>query len=174
MGGDDLTLRPMGRADFALLATWLARPHVAEWWGEHDPAAVEQDFGPAVDGHDPTVLFVGEVGGEPVGLVQVYRLADNPDYAAAVGLESAAGIDLFVADGERLGHGLGSRLIRAALAEIWRRYPEVTSAMAGPSVHNARSIAAFEKCGFERRGPVRVPGEADEEMVLVCRRPTAA
>jgi RimJ/RimL family protein N-acetyltransferase len=50
----------------------------------------------------------------------------------------------------------------------------VPSAMAGPSVRNIRSIRAFEKCGFTALGPVRVPGEEDEEMVLICPRPTGA
>ena len=174
MGGDDLTLRPMGRADFALLATWLARPHVAEWWGEHDLAGVEQEYGPCVDGTDPTEVFICSEVGDPVGLVQIYRLADNAATNAAVGVTDGAGIDLFVADGERLGHGLGPRLIAAALDLVWAHYPEVRSAMAGPSVRNLRSHRAFEKAGFHAVGPVTVPGEEDDELVLVCPRPTGA
>ena len=29
-----ISFRPVGEDDFALLATWLAAPHVARWWGE--------------------------------------------------------------------------------------------------------------------------------------------
>jgi aminoglycoside 6'-N-acetyltransferase len=155
-----------------MVAGWLSRPHVAEWWDTHAPDAVEEEFGPCVDGTDPTRVFVCRLDGTPVGLVQMYRLDDNPDYARAIGLAQAAGMDLFVSDPERCGHGLGPDIILATLELIWAAYPEVTCAMAGPSVRNGRSIRAFEKSGFTAVGPVAVPDEVDEEMVLVRARPT--
>jgi aminoglycoside 6'-N-acetyltransferase len=174
VAGPDLSFHPLTRRDFPLLSNWLARPHVAEWWGTHQPTAVEEEFGPCVDGTDPTRVFVCLLAGTPVGLLQVYRLDDNPDYARAVGLEQAAGMDLFLGDAERCNRGLGPDIIAAALDMIWAAYPEVTRAMAGPSVRNARSIRTFEKSGFTAAGAVRVPGEEDEEMVLLCPRPIAA
>jgi aminoglycoside 6'-N-acetyltransferase len=169
----ELVLRPLVRADFPLVVEWLARPHVAEWWGAPlDPAGVEKEFGPCVDGTDPTEVFVALEGGTPIGLIQIYRLADNPDYQRAVGVDDGAGVDLFVADADRRGQGLGPRLIAQAVALIWAHYPEVQRAMAGPSVHNIRSHRAFERAGFRAVGPATVPGEAEEELVLVCPRPT--
>jgi RimJ/RimL family protein N-acetyltransferase len=169
----ELVLRPLARADFPLVVDWLARPHVAEWWGPPlDPAGVEKEFGPSVDGTDPTEVFVATEGGAPIGLVQIYRLADNPDYRRAVGVHDGAGVDLFVAEADRRGQGLGPRLIAQALTLIWAHYPEVRRAMAGPSVRNLRSHRAFERAGFVAVGPVTVPGEPEDELVLVCPRPT--
>ena len=169
-----LTFSALRRDHFDLVVDWLAQPHVAQWW-EHPqgPAEVEAEFGPCVDGSDPTEVLLCLVDDHPVGLLQIYRLADNPEYAAAVGLPSAGGIDLFIGDGERRGSGLGPAIIAAALQRIWARYPDVECAMAGPSVHNARSIRAFEKAGFRAVRQVQVPDETDEELVLVCERPTA-
>jgi len=171
----DLILRPLSRADFARVAGWLARPHVAAWWGTPlDLAGVEKEYGPSVDGTDPTEVFICSDGPTPIGLVQIYRLADNGAYERAVGVGNAAGVDLFVADAARLGLGVGPRLIGQALELAWAHYAEVTSAMAGPSVYNFRSHRAFEKAGFHAVGPVTVPGEEDDELVLVCPRPTGA
>jgi aminoglycoside 6'-N-acetyltransferase len=170
-----LSFVALSRDHFSQLVEWLARPHVAQWWtNPQGAAAVEEEFGPCVDGTDPTEVLLCAQGDQLVGLVQLYRLDDNPDYAAAVGLPDAAGIDLFIGEADRLGVGLGQAIIAAALERVWRRYPDVPCAMAGPSVRNVRSIRAFEKSGFTARGPVRVPGEEDEEMVLVYARPTGA
>jgi aminoglycoside 6'-N-acetyltransferase len=170
-----LILRPLSREDFGMVVGWLAQPHVAAWWGAPlDLAGVEQEYGPCVDGADPTEVFICSEGPMPIGLIQIYRLADNAAYERAVGVDSAAGVDLFVADAARLGQGMGPRLIGQALELAWAHYPEVTSAMAGPSVHNVRSHRAFEKAGFHSVGPVTVPGEVDDELILVCPRPTGA
>ena len=50
-GVNEFAFRALDRGDFALLRGWLAQSHVARWWN-HDtsPAAVEADFGAAVDG----------------------------------------------------------------------------------------------------------------------------
>jgi len=164
----------LDRTDFPLVSTWLARPHVARWWGTpRDLAGVEAEYGPCVDGADPTRLFLGLAGAHPLGFVQAYRLADNLDYARAVDVAEGAGIDLLIGDEDRCGHGWGPRLIAAALEVVWNLYPEVQRAMAGPSVDNTRSVRAFEKAGFQRARRVRVPGEDDDELILVCPRPTA-
>lgn len=175
MGPGALTFVALTRDHFPLVVDWLARPHVAEWWGKPQGMdQVEAEFGPCVDGTDPTEVLLCLVDDEPVGLVQIYRLDDNPEYAEAVGLPSAGGIDLFIGDGARRGTGLGPAIITAATKRIWARYPDVPCAMAGPSVRNASSIRAFEKVGFGAVRQVRVPGEEDEELVLVCARPTGA
>jgi aminoglycoside 6'-N-acetyltransferase len=172
VAGYDLTLRPLTRADFPLVVEWLARDHVAEWWGPPSAIeAVEEKYGPSVDGTDPTLLFICHVGGVPVGLLQIYRLDDNPEYAEAVGLSEAGGIDLFIGEAGHCGSGLGPRIIAAAAGLIWERYPESVGAMAGPSVRNARSVRAFEKAGFRALRQAAVPGEDDEELILYLERP---
>ncbi len=75
-------LRPLARADFLLLGAWLAEPLVARWW-HHDPrpAALERDFGPSVDGADPTEMFIATLHGQPFGLIQRYRSRTTPSGA---------------------------------------------------------------------------------------------
>jgi aminoglycoside 6'-N-acetyltransferase len=164
----------LSRDDFGLLVTWLARPHVAEWWGDPlDPAGVEKEFGPCVDGTDPTRVFVCRLGDGPIGLVQIYRLADEPDYERAVGVVEGAGMDLFIGEADHLGQGWGTEILRRALDVIWKSYPEVRRAMAGPSIRNVRSQHVFEKAGFRALRQVSVPGEAEDELIMACERPTA-
>jgi aminoglycoside 6'-N-acetyltransferase len=175
----DLGFRPLERGDFDLLVQWMAAPHVRYWWGDpRDRAGVEAEFGPCIDGTDPTLVFVvtaenGETGSVPIGIVQSYMLRDTPKYEAAVAVTEAAGLDLFIGERELIGTGLGKEIIARFLAEIgWATFPEAKRYMAGPSVRNIRSRRAFEQVGFVFRGLAAVPGEPDPEAVMVLERPS--
>jgi len=150
------TFRRLGRADFTRLRGWLARPHVARWWN-HDTSAsaVEADFGPAVDGTEPTELFVVLHGRRPVGLLQRYTFADNPGYAAELARlvalpEGALGIDYLLGEPDLVGHGLGTAMLRAAAAAVWRDRPSAPAVVVAVNAANRASWRALERAGFER------------------------
>ena len=74
-----LSFRRLQRDDFMLLSDWFSKPHVEPWWREeYDLESIGRRYGPAVDGHDPTEMFIVEDDGRPVGFTQVYLLDDNP------------------------------------------------------------------------------------------------
>lgn len=168
-----ISFRPLTRLDFAMMADWLREPHVAEWWNVPPSIeGVERELGACVDGSDPTRVFIILVTDRPVGFIQVYRLDDNPAYAAAVGVENGAGVDLFIGDPNAVGGGFGSTVLRTFLDKVvWPGYPDISRCMAGPSDRNLRSQRAFEKAGFARVRVVRIPGEPDDEVVMVANRP---
>jgi aminoglycoside 6'-N-acetyltransferase len=154
-----LRLRPFGRPDLDLLCQWLSLPHVEQWWREpSDRAAVEARYGPAIDGADPTLLFVVELQGEPIGFAQSYLLRDNPDWALAITRSGAgahvsadaASIDYFIGVEGLLGQGLGGELIELLVEDTWRRHADVSSVTASVAQENRRSWRALEKAGFDR------------------------
>ncbi len=59
----------------------------------------------------------------------------------------ALGIDQLIAMPDRLGQGLGTRMVRAFLARLFAD-PRVTSVQVDPDPTNARAIAAYRKAGF--------------------------
>jgi len=171
---NELGFRRLGRSDFSDVQRWLSMPHVREWWGDHSPdaEAVEDDFGPCVDGIDPTLVFVVTLSSQSIGIVQTYLLSDNPEYQEAVQVSEAAGIDLFIGEASMLGLGLGVRTVSRFVSDIgWNTFPEVDRYMAGPSVRNIRSRRTFERAGFVFVGEAEVPGEPDREAILVIERP---
>ncbi len=120
------------RADFPLLARWLAEPLVARWWA-HDTSAdaVERDFGPAVDGAEPTAMYLGCVDGEPFGLVQVYAIAAYPEYVDELAPvcevpPGALSIDYLVGEPSARGRGLGAAMIAAGVARGFADHPRRT------------------------------------------------
>src|SRR6476469_1501916 len=80
--------RPLGWEDLPLIHRWLHAPHVARWYGERlSLAEVEAKYGARIAGRAPTRSFLMLYGERPVGYLQVYRIADYPEYAAAVQVE---------------------------------------------------------------------------------------
>ncbi len=175
-----VTFRPLRRTDAVMLRDWLNRPHVYAWWGVHaasdgiggagpDAAtldAVLAEFGPAMDGRDPTRCCVIVADGTPAGLIQWYRLADYPDYAAAIGEHDGAGIDLLLGDPALVGRGLGPRVIDRFVTDVVAA-AGITRVVAGPDVRNRRSIRAFLHAGFVPLREADVPGEPAPELLLV-------
>ncbi len=170
-----ITFRPLARADLPALTRWLNAPHVSAWWdaargegnlGGPGPdaatlAAVEAEYGPEIDGESTTAYFVTELDGDPIGMVQWYHLADESDYASAIGESPAgtAGVDLLIGEVEAVGRGVGPRVIDAFVWTVVFGASDVTRCVAGPEVGNARSIRAFEKAGFHAVRDAVVPGE---------------
>jgi aminoglycoside 6'-N-acetyltransferase len=172
----ELGFRRLRRDDFGDLERWLSTPHVRLWWGDPlDAAGVEKEFGPCIDGVDPTMVFVSTLARRPIGLVQTYLLSDTPEYEAAVGVTGGAGMDLFIGEPDVLGVGLGKAIVRRFVKEIgWEAFPAVKRYMAGPSARNIRSRRTFEAAGFVYIRQVDVPGEPDPEAVMVLERDSAS
>ena len=134
-----------------------AQAHVAPWWRE-TPAriGVEAAYGPAVDGADPTEMFVVEIDGEPAAFVQRYRYGDNPSWQSAVAatgaveVTAAAGIDYLIGVPSLTGVGLGPLVIARFTVDTLARYPAVDTVVVAVLQDNRRSWRALEKAGFTR------------------------
>ena len=148
-----MELRPLRRADFPLLARWLAEPLVARWWDEDpSPAAVEARYGPSVDGTDPTAVYLGIHDGEPFGLIQVYRVDDDPEWLAELAAvcavpAGALSIDYLVGEPAFRGRGLGAALIAAAVARGFADHPGARDVLVPVAVGNVASWRALRKAG---------------------------
>jgi pantetheine-phosphate adenylyltransferase len=175
-----VTVRPLSRDHFPLLGRWLAMPHVQAWWGTEPvtSADVERKYGPRADGTDPTVVFVIELAGQPVGIIQCYRHADHADWDRAVGVPAAAGIDYLIGEPAHCGHGVGSAAITRFAPQVFARYPNVAVIVAVPQAANHASRRALEKAGFslvdERQLDSDDPSDAGPSAVYALARPVDA
>jgi RimJ/RimL family protein N-acetyltransferase len=178
----DITFRPLALEDLGDLRRWLNAPHVYEWWGVTSgpgslggPGAyaatadqVREKYVPWITGADDatTHRHVILLGGRAVGLVQHYRLEDEPDYAAAIGETEpgAAGIDLLIGEVDDVGRGVGAATLDAYVRDVVFADPSVTRATAGPHPDNRRSCRAFEKAGFVAVRDVVVPESGPERI----------
>ena len=166
----EISFRPLVRDDLPTVHEWLQRPHVSEWWGSNDTyEKVENDHLPAIEGREPVRMFVIVLDGRSIGVIQTYRVDDFPDYwPGQTGLDQA-GIDLYIADPEFLGRGLGPEMIRRFADEVMFVDPGITACIADPDLANTRSVRAFEKAGFEAVGGLDRAGDRPRVLVRLRR-----
>ena len=116
-----INFRPLQVADLPQLHRWLTNPRVFRWYGGAPPAFadVEAKYTPRIAGRSPTKSYLILHAAMPVGYIQTYLVATDPDYAAIVGdSNGAAAIDIFIGEDNYAGHGLGAAAIRAFLREM--------------------------------------------------------
>ena len=168
-----ITFRPLATTDLPMLREWLARPHVAEWWGPPQTLAeLETEFAPSIAGTIRLRCFIARHGGDDIGYIQWYAPADfhHEGWWLDVHDEHMRGIDQFLAHEHQLGRGLGTAMVKAFVAELFAD-PAVTRIQTDPSPANARAIRAYEKAGFRRVGEIETPdGRA---LLMHCDRPAS-
>src|SRR5262249_7070849 len=110
-----IAFRRLAADDLQQLYLWLGRPHVAKWYAPAPTsfAEIAAKYGPRTEDASVVRAFIVNVEGNDCGYAQAYPLASFPDYAEGLDpVAGAWGIDLFIADAWRLGHGLGAQVIR--------------------------------------------------------------
>jgi RimJ/RimL family protein N-acetyltransferase len=153
-----------------LLHTWLTRPHAAQWW--HPTPSVDElhaDYIATQDEPNATRAYLAHEGDEPIGFIQRYVVMGSGDgWWEDETDPGARGIDQFLADEHRLGQGLGRRMIRAFVEQLFAD-PAVTVVQTDPAPHNTRAIRCYRAAGFRDVGEVMTPdGPA---LLMRCHRP---
>jgi aminoglycoside 6'-N-acetyltransferase len=160
-----------------MLAEWLREPQVARWWNhETTTEAIERDFGPSVRGEEAGEDLVVSIDGRPIGLMQRSVISDYPEdlaeFAAIVDVpECAVELDYLIGDAAQRGHGLGARLIAAAVENTWTDYPSAPAVLVAVVAANIASWRALEKAGLRRiaEGPMSPDNPVDDPLHYVYR-----
>jgi RimJ/RimL family protein N-acetyltransferase len=160
--------RPMTEEDLRLVHEWLRRPHVQRWWNDRPSyEGVRDRYLPAIEGTDPTDLYIAHLDGRPIGFVQTYLVSSYPGFARLVGAgEGVAGMDLLIGEEELTGRGLGTELIRRFAEEVVFANPATSACLADPHVENLASIRAFEKAGFRIVDEIVDPEDGEDHYVV--------
>jgi aminoglycoside 6'-N-acetyltransferase len=161
-----IEFEPLRKAHLPLVRTWLGREHVRRWW--RDP--IEEslaEYEQAIDGLDPTDMYLIVVDRRPVGMIQTYLAADHPDWEEIVQVgEGVAGVDLLIGEDELAGHGLGPRILEAFVEDVAFARFGTHACIATVEEPNRRSWRAFEKAGFRRVRDVEEQGRPHRLMRL--------
>lgn len=146
-----VVLRAMGRGDLPDVARWRATEQVHRWWaadGEPTLDNVTAQYGPAIDGMEPTRLWVVEANGRSIGFCQDYRIRDHPDYAVLAPDPDAVAVDYAIGVPHLIGRGVGTALLWSWVLSARRRYRDVSTFFSAPDHANAPSLRVLAKVGF--------------------------
>ena len=148
----EVTFRPLCEADLPLLTDWLSRPHVIEWWAGGDAAPTLEDamakYLPRMNPQSPIKVYIALLQQVPIGFVQSYvALGCGEGWWPEETDPGVRGTDQFLADGAKLGQGLGTRMVRAFTCRLLEE-EGVTKVQTDPDPRNARAIRCYAKAGF--------------------------
>ncbi len=130
---------------------------------------VRSEYLPQLADGSTTIPYFAYLEDIPIGYIQSYVAAATGDgWWPDEHDPGTRGIDQFLADRERLGQGLGTRMVRDFVQFLFED-PAVTRIQADPSPTNMAAIRCYEKSGFRRVGPIITPdGPA---LLMVIERP---
>lgn len=164
------SFRSLARSDFPMLLRWLHNPTVSEWWTD-PPTAIDELEGkyiPRLDGSDQVYGFLALYDDRPIGYLQWYRLATEPEHpAVSLAPSDSAAIDLFIGEDAYLHRGYGNPMIRAFLRTVVFTEPDIGHCAIDPCSGNTAAIAAYRKVGFRELGLAPNPHEKCESLVMV-------
>ncbi|MGH3482757.1 MAG: GNAT family N-acetyltransferase [Nocardioidaceae bacterium] len=170
----DIGFRPMTHDDLPTYVGWQLAPHARRWFhaGRMDLAEAERRYGPRIDGDAPTRMWIAQVDGRDVGMVQDYRVGDHADYAEKTRDPEAAAFDYLIGDPDLVGRGIGTRMISQFLRERLRpAYPDAPRFVASPDHRNRPSLRLLEKLGFQQGLWIDEPATSEydpPETEIVC------
>lgn len=139
--------RAVTEDDLPMIAGWLAKPHLAEWWG--DPATEIASIQGHIDSDSVEPLIV-ELNGRAIAYLQSYDPHLEDDHPYADQPFGTLGIDISIGVPEFLGLGHGSAIVRQFIEMLFEEgAPRI---IIDPHPDNGRAIRAYEKAGFRPLG----------------------
>jgi len=113
-------------------------------------------------------LLIAVEDGRPIGFVQLIDAAEEESNYWGDVEPGTWALDIWIGSPEDRGRGLGTQLMRAALARIFER-DGAEAVVIDPKVTNGRAIPFYRRLGFE---PVGVRAfDGDECLVMRAVRP---
>lgn len=167
MSSPTFDFHPLTEADLPLLCEWLNRPHLQEWWRRETVTLenVGEKYLPRIAGADAAHPFLAWLDGRPVGYIQWYDATEGAGWWPEPPAPGSLGIDQFLADGDRLGQGLGTAIVSQFTERLFADL-EVREIRVDPRPDNPRAIRCYRKVGFREVGPITTPDGPAVLMVL--------
>jgi aminoglycoside 6'-N-acetyltransferase len=173
-----IELRPMAVTDLPLVSGWLQEPHVAEWWLRNTTHQAELDklavrLSTTDDQPTQLLMVIATVNGRrsAIGWCQWYSVGDYPIEGTAVDARPGdCGIDYAIGDRAATGHGLGTELVAALVAEVRLHHPGC-GVVVDPDATNLASRRVLEHNGFSLHAVRPVATESDGAPTAIYRLP---
>lgn len=158
---DPVILRLLTEDDLPMLHGWLNQPHIVKWWGGEDQrpslAEVLAEYRPSEMVKKRVTPYIVMLGIEPIGYAQSYvALGSGDGWWEDETDPGVRGIDQSLANPAHLNKGLGTKMVRALVEQLFAD-PAVTTIQTDPAPHNHRAIRCYEKAGFVAHGVVVTP-----------------
>ena len=166
----DLSFEALNEASLSLLYRWLQQPHIREFYHKKCIPSWEEmraEYLQRLNPDWPTRCFLSYSNSIPMGYIQVYRVADYPEYAAMIGEDHGISLDLFIGDTDFMGNRWGRLMLLKFLTEV--AFPRFHAEDVCWIYHdrlNHRALSASQAVGFRHVREFTEEGDRKELLVL--------
>ena len=138
---------------------WFQEPTINQWYarGKHwSLDEIKKKYEPRVFGKEDVPSFIVYKNETPIGFIQYYRFENGfpegiKDHRNLLfqhhDKDELVGIDLFIAEADMRGKGLGVKLIHQFTEAFLRQFSAI---VVDPAVNNVGALRCYEKAGFVR------------------------
>lgn len=140
---------PFQQSHFNLFRKWLQQDHIKKYW--HESANDENLASKTVPS------YIIENNGIEIGFIQYYEARNVGNGWWPNEGPGVYGIDLMIGELDKIGIGLGPKIIKEFISLICSKESVIKSIIVDPTPENKSAIRAFEKAGFVRVSEITTP-----------------
>jgi ribosomal protein S18 acetylase RimI-like enzyme len=153
-----ISFKSLAVEHLSLMYEWFQEPTVKKCYAQNRNFSlqdIKEKYSPRIDGKDKTPSYIIHIGEHAIGFIQYYCLMDhlpsgvidqsNRLFELEKG-EKLSGMDLFIADKEYRGNGLGQMIIEEFMEEFLNK--KFNRIIVDPVLDNKAAIHCYEKSGF--------------------------
>jgi RimJ/RimL family protein N-acetyltransferase len=152
--------------ELSQVVSWMASPHVAEFWRQAWPAAVWADEVRQQHSGPHSRPWLVSLDGVPVAYVEVYRVARDVIASCHPVAPHDLGVHIAIGDPDRVGRGLGRRLLADVADALLAADPACGRVLGDPEAGHDVARRAFAAAGFT---PVREVDLPHKRAALMAR-----
>ncbi len=142
------TLRPMTRADDALIHRWVTQDYARFWGMQNDSLEQVAQFYQQLQQHDAQSALIGCCDGEPVFLVERYRPADEEIGKFYPAAEGDCGMHILIAPATRPMRQFSWQVFTLVMDYLFS-LPEVQRVVVEPDARNSKIHLLNKRAGFQ-------------------------
>lgn len=134
-----------------LVHTWLAKPHVAEWFYGDGLQGTIKHLDEFLDGSLKAQYWIGSTNGRPF-VFFITSNVEKPDDELSKWCSDegkAITLDMLIGEESFLGKGLSAPVIQEFIRS---QFPHVDEVLIDPEAANERAVHVYQKAGFEIQG----------------------
>jgi aminoglycoside 6'-N-acetyltransferase len=155
----DVLFKSLQEKDLLLLYHWFQEPIINQWYARAKHWSLDEikkKYEPRILGKEDVPSFTVYKNETPIGFIQYYRFENGfPEGIKGehnvlfqhYDKDELAGVDLFIAEADMRGKGLGARLIQQFTEEFLCQFSAI---VVDPKVSNVGALRCYERAGFVR------------------------
>lgn len=150
---------PLEQQHLKLIHKWFQEPSVKKWYARgltFSYGDIEKKYLPRIQGDEQTPSYIININDQNIGFIQYYSLINGfPEGITNINnalfklqqRKNICGIDLFIAEGDLRGKGIGVDIINNFIERFLTNNFKMICI--DPSIDNLQAVRCYEKSGFE-------------------------